>query len=173
VIRQRKPLQRNMPLRRSAPPKRKTRLKQRRATKRRSSRIHDPAFMARVREMPCRAPHAPQGCGGRMTFDHGDHRGLGQKCSDRRGLPLCWDHHQDRTGKTGPFAGWTKPQMRVWLDSEMAVTEQRIAAEDRVAAAWVRQLGRELTRGQWAAVRGQAPALVAAAAPDGEVGIPW
>jgi hypothetical protein len=104
-----------------SPLERKTRLRARRATPRRSARVHDLAFMARVRQLPCLvwtmlpdyalggryvAPASP--CSGSMHAHHMGARGLGQKCSDLETVPFCERHHRDWHDCTGPFADKSK-----------------------------------------------------------------
>jgi len=57
-------------------------------------RIKNPEYLAWIRQQPClvcyRSPcvaHHEQEVG---------HGGMGTKCSDRRGVPLCYECHNDR-----------------------------------------------------------------------------
>jgi hypothetical protein len=118
-----KPL-RKSPLRRSGPPKRK------RAKPRRSSRIHDLAYLAEVRELGCLAAGLTAGlnCDGPMHAHHMGKRGLGQKASDDTAVCLCSKHHRQWHDCDGMFSGWTRDERDsfAWLSIE--TTRQQVAA---------------------------------------------
>ena len=115
-------------LKRTAGPARKARLTPRRATPRRSSRVEDRGYMGAVHGLPCCAEDLSP-CFGRIEADHaGKKSGMGMKSSDLDCVPMCSRHHQQRHDFHGPFKSWTAPQMRAWLDAQIADTRAAIAA---------------------------------------------
>lgn len=104
------------PLRRSTPLRRKAWRKQRGDTKYRR-RPRDGAYMGWVRWQSCCARvFAQTPCYGNVEADHAGRRGIGQKADDRTCIPLCRNHHRERTDFSGAFKGWTQNGMRVWLN---------------------------------------------------------
>jgi len=51
--------------------------------------------------------------------------GMGQKASDRDAWPCCRQHHDERHGLTGVFAGWSRDQMRRFIDEQIAIANGR------------------------------------------------
>ena len=86
---------------------------------RRSSRVHDTDYMLRVKGLSCVARELGLDtgfpCGGVVEADHAGRRGLGQKCSDLETIPLCTEHHRQRTDFSGAFKTWNQARMRLWL----------------------------------------------------------
>jgi hypothetical protein len=78
-----------------------------------------------VKTQPCVArnqdPRYP--CGGVVEADHAGRRGMGQKCTDYETIPICTDHHRQRTDFTGAFKTWNRDTMRSWLDSWIESTQ--------------------------------------------------
>lgn len=98
----------------------RTKLKAKRPGKpRRSSRVRDKAHLAFVRSLPCCAP----GCGRQAPSEaHHDTqmRGMGQKSSDDRAVPLCRKDHDGAQHYRGVFMGWGKERMRAWMEEKIA-----------------------------------------------------
>lgn len=76
-----------------------------------------------VRSLPCVANEFGA-CAGHVQADHAGRRGLGQKCHDRDVISICEHHHRQRADFAGPFKRWTQQQMREWLASKIALTQQ-------------------------------------------------
>lgn len=112
---------------RKTPLKRKAWMKQKRAKPRRSGRVRDTEYMLAVKQLPCAARFA-LGCAGPIEADHAGRRPLGRKCNDNETIPLCREHHRQRTDGYGFFrealpAGET---VRMWLDRAIAETRDRV-----------------------------------------------
>lgn len=43
---------------------------------------------------------------------------MGKRAHDHRAIPLCRQHHQDIELRHGPFAGWTREQVRRFEDEQ-------------------------------------------------------
>lgn len=112
-------IRRRTPLQRRAWPRR------RRPTPRRSERVRDPEYMARVRRLPCLAKGLGP-CRGRVEADHAGRRPYGRKCGDDETIPMCSAHHRMRTSFSGPFRTWRKPEMRAWLDAAIVLTQSKL-----------------------------------------------
>lgn len=85
-------------------------------------RARDPAYMAWVRIQPCCArvfSHLTL-CRGPIEADHAGRRGVGQKADDRTCIPLCRQHHRERTDFSGAFKEWSGTRMRLWLNVMIA-----------------------------------------------------
>lgn len=125
-------LARRTPLGRGKPLKRKTWMKQRRATPRRSGRVRDPEFMAWARKQPCAVradapdPNRPTPCTGYVEADHQGERPGGRKSNDAECVPMCEQHHRERTNHFGAFRDLVKAELREW----------RARAIERTQAAW-------------------------------------
>lgn len=64
--------------------------------------------------------------GGFAEADHaGREDGLGMKCDDAETIPMCHQHHRDRTDLTGYFKGYTAETIRPWLDRWIAIITDR------------------------------------------------
>ena len=105
-------------------------LRRRRATPRRSERVLDADYLARVRELPCCARTLGDmfGCRGRIEVDHAGRKPAGRKCSDDETVPMCSLHHSERHTFIGLFGGWSRAQMRAWLDEQIAATRAHLTA---------------------------------------------
>lgn len=121
-----------------SPLRRKTRLSPKRAAVRRSSRVLDEAYLAWVRLQPCsisrwidrneghvcpstRFYGSSFTCSGPTDPDHKRQGvGAGKRASDRDAWPVCRRHHGDRHALTGVFKGWTREQMREFIDARIA-----------------------------------------------------
>lgn len=114
----------------SKPLRRKTWMKRRRSAPRRSDRVRDPEHMRIVRKLPCAVrttlPTASTKCTGRVQADHAGQRPYGRKADDATCIPLCRHHHGERTDFTGTFKGWTREQMRAWLDGTIVLTVHQV-----------------------------------------------
>jgi len=64
----------------------------------------------------CASSFATTPCYGNIEADHAGRRGIGQKADDRTCIPLCRNHHRERTDFSGTFKGWTQNGMRIWLN---------------------------------------------------------
>lgn len=117
-----------------SPLERKTRLRARRPTPRRSARVHDLAYLARVRQLPCHA------CG-RSAPSEADHQGprpFGRKADDVTAVPMCRECHQRRTDGFLPSCPWSgvhacnswsragKDEIRVWCDVAVEATQREL-----------------------------------------------
>lgn len=122
------------PLRRKSALARRSRIAQVRAKARRSSRVRDEAYLAWVRQQPCRVGAAGvPGCLGPIDPDHKRAGvGAGTKASDRDAWPVCRKHHDDRHAMRGPFTFMTKEQLRAFIDARIA--EANAAYERHLAA---------------------------------------
>lgn len=114
-------------------PKRAARTKRppaKRATPRRSERVRDAGYLARVRELPCVCAAAMTGiagawgpCAGPIEAHHAGAHPAGRKC---RAVPMCKWHHHDWTGHSGPFYDETKATRRAWSDAWIARTQETL-----------------------------------------------
>jgi hypothetical protein len=81
-----------------------------------------------VKTLPCFARDigidTGRPCGGVVEADHAGRRGLGQKCSDDQTIPLCTEHHRQRTDFSGAFKSWTKDRMRYWLEASISLVQE-------------------------------------------------
>lgn len=78
------------------------------------------------RSYPAGVIPEPTTCQGRVEADHAGARGLNEKADDVTCIPICTKHHRERTDRFGTFAGWTKPQMRAWLDRTVEDTQREV-----------------------------------------------
>jgi hypothetical protein len=110
-------------LRSRTPLRRKTRINPRRLRPRRENADRDPAYLARVRKLPCLI----RPCQRRSQAHHaGEHPTLGQKAPDITAIPLCRQHHVfEWHAKHGFCEGWDEAQRRQWQD-EMIDRTQRV-----------------------------------------------
>ena len=110
----RSPLLRRTPLRTRINGARKAARTRKRSTYKRRER--DIPYMLWVKSLPCVASLLPMGpCGGVVEADHAGRRGLGMKCDDRETIPICTEHHRQRTDFSGAFKTWDRDRMRAWL----------------------------------------------------------
>ncbi len=65
--------------------------------------------------------HTP--CAGDIEADHAGRRGIGQKASDATCIPLCRQHHRERTDHTGAWRGMNQAQARAFLIDAIAYTQ--------------------------------------------------
>lgn len=105
-------------MKRGGPLKRYTRLRARSKTSKHARRERDWVYMAFVRSRPCIARLLVSTgfeCDGPVQADHvGGRYGAD---ADRRCVPMCQKHHEDRTGRVGGrglFAGWSLERRREW-----------------------------------------------------------
>lgn len=127
----RTPIKRKTPLR----TKRRVVARPPRRTKRAGS---DPAYLARVRLLPCCAPYERvvggplrggelKVCSGRIHAHHAGRKpGTGLKANDLTAIPLCAAHHMEWHSGTNTFRGWTKEQRREWSDERIAETQRQL-----------------------------------------------
>lgn len=113
----RTPLRRKTPMRTRINAARKGARTRRKSTYKRRDR--DIAFMLWVKTMSCVARElgldTGHPCGGVIEADHAGTRGLGMKCDDRETIPICTEHHRQRTDFSGAFKTWHRDRMRSWL----------------------------------------------------------
>lgn len=111
----------------------------------------DPAYVARVKLMPCCARRL-SGCTGPVDPHHAGGlvhgRGVGLKPPDRTCIALCRGHHDALHDGRYPFSvsdRWTKSRRRRWQDAQIARTQKELDAppfdeaqdrEDEAAEAW-------------------------------------
>ena len=86
-----------------------------------AKRPRDRAFMEFVHTLPCavmsyRMPweHELTACNGPIEADHMGDRGLSHKADDDTVVPMCNQHHVERTIHRGVFWHATKEQLREW-----------------------------------------------------------
>lgn len=65
-------------------------------------------------------------CAGSVEADHQGAHGLGQKADDFTCVPMCQQHHRERTDHSGIFRPLTRDEVRAW----------RAVAIERTQAAW-------------------------------------
>jgi hypothetical protein len=135
-------VKRNKPLRPKTQLRRRSWLRVRGSTKYRR-RERDMDYMGWARRQPCvvRAldpfafavtakelgiPLRATCCSGHVEADHMGARGLGQKADDRTCVPMCSNHHRERTDHTGTFRPLKRDELRAW----------RAAAIEHTQAAW-------------------------------------
>lgn len=94
-----------------------------------ADRDRDTDRMLWVKTRPCSVVAHPRAwmretmCGGPIEADHAGRRGLGQKAGDDTCIPLCSQHHRERTDHHGAFFLGTKAQLREWLDFVVLATQ--------------------------------------------------
>lgn len=94
----------------------------------------DPAYLARVRLLPCSARHLlGHFCAGRIEAHHaGERPGVGLKAHDYTAIPLCQLAHREWHAASGPFKTWNRDRRRAWSHEQIARTQgamQRPCAE--------------------------------------------
>lgn len=72
----------------------------------------DPAYLAKVRELPCCAPAALSEHRGDVVAHH-----AGPKSNDSTAVPLCAACHSAWHDGNGWTKGWSKEFRRAWADS--------------------------------------------------------
>jgi hypothetical protein len=122
-----------------SPLRRKTRLRslkpmrRSRDRPRRSPQQKDEAYLAWIRTLPCCCPQGPAHAGGDPHHPRhelvGGSIGAGLKADDWRAVPLSREHHTCIDELSGPFKGWTKPQVHAWLDETAKVLRARYQRE--------------------------------------------
>lgn len=131
------PLHSRSTLKRSTPMARRTRLNPRSKTNSYRRRERDLEFMRWVRHQPCilrvicpflsmPVGFATTPCSGPVEADHMGERGIGQKADDRTCVPMCRNHHRERTDHMRTFRPLTRDELRAW----------RAAAIEHTQAAW-------------------------------------
>jgi hypothetical protein len=100
-------------------------------------RPRDTAFMLWVKTLLCAVeeewplfPVKPTPCDGVIEADHMGARGLGRKADDSTCVPMCSNHHRERSDHAGTFRAMTKEQLRTWRGRAMLRT-QTLWAEQR------------------------------------------
>jgi len=121
----RTPLQRKTPLRARPPSERKPRA---RKPSKYKLRVRDTEYMLAVKRLACAARDLSMfhPCEGVIEADHAGRRPLGRKCDDRETIPLCTEHHRQRTDFSGAFRKWNGSQMRAWLDEKIQDTQRQL-----------------------------------------------
>jgi hypothetical protein len=72
-------------------------------------------------------------CCGVVEADHAGQRALGRKADDDTCIPLCEQHHRERTDHSGTFKHLTRDELRNW----------RALAIQNARGEWSRHLARE------------------------------
>lgn len=107
-----------------------------------SRRERDFDFMGFVKQQPCvvhvlpppfytsspRAKATP--CSGEVEADHQGAHGLGQKAADDTCVPLCMQHHRERTDHSGTFRSFTRDEARSWRALAIAHTQANWATRE-------------------------------------------
>lgn len=109
---------------RRSPLKRKTRIRPKRKTQRRSGRVRDAEYMARVRMLPCVLEGGD--CDGAIHAHHAGKRAAGRKADDDTCIPLCAGHHEAWHIGRWPFLYWGRDTRRSWADERIAETQARL-----------------------------------------------
>lgn len=97
-------------------------------------RERDFDFMGFVKKQPCIVrSHPPTAaaigghhatpCFGRVEADHMGARGIGQKAADDTTVPMCQQHHLERTTHCGTFKHLTQQELRIWRADAIAFTQ--------------------------------------------------
>lgn len=103
-------------------------------------RDRDLEYMLLVKSLPCAvltcAPDASRvtPCNGAIEADHMGPRGLGQKASDRTCVPMCEQHHRERTDHCGAFRNLSQAEVRSWRAGALERTGRFLAEFHRVWA---------------------------------------
>jgi len=87
-------------------------------------RIHDRAYMARVRELPCCL--FGEDCLGDVQAHNRTGAGLALKADDTETMPLCVRHHGDLEQSRGVCRSWDKSLKHDWQDAMIAWTQRRL-----------------------------------------------
>lgn len=97
-----------------------------------SDRPRDTAFMLWVKTRPCIVGEialgwpVPDGkrtrCAGPIEADHMGARSVGRKADDRTCVPMCMQHHRERTDHSGVFRYANQAQLRDWRAAAMRHT---------------------------------------------------
>lgn len=93
-----------------------------------ATRERDTQRMLFVKTLPCAVRdgvpwathHTP--CSSVVEADHAGARGVGRKASDDTVIPLCSQHHRERTDHSGTFKHATQAELREWLSKQIAET---------------------------------------------------
>ena len=93
----------------------------------------DPGYLRAVRRLPCLLSGA--GCWGPVEADHAGPRPVGRKADDRTAVPLCRQHHHQRTNACGWFRDLTPEQRRVWCERAIEQTQRAVERADK-GATW-------------------------------------
>ncbi len=80
-------------------------------------------YMGWVKSTACCAPIFSTPCGGVIEADHAGSRAFGRKAHDSTCIPLCTNHHRERTDMSGAFRGWDAARMRAWCDFKIEETQ--------------------------------------------------
>jgi len=119
---------------RSGPIRRSKAVRRKRSTPRRSGRVRDEAYLRFVRSLPCLFGWSEfawtgegKNCRGVTEADHAGPRPVGRKADDDSAIPLCTEHHRQRTDYRGVFAEHTAATMRWWCDEAIARTRAEYA----------------------------------------------
>lgn len=121
------------PLKRGKPLRRKAWLRSRSKTSSYRRRPRDLDRMRWIKRQPCAARGVVDTlCCGRVEADHAGERGLGQKADDDTCIPLCQQHHRERTDRTGGFASWSRTKMRAWLVNRIRYYQHEYVMRDFV-----------------------------------------
>jgi hypothetical protein len=118
----RTPLRTRTPIRRRSLLRTRKPINRRRSRPRRSPYPRDPARLAWLRGRPCRAPGvAPHPSGDAHHLRHtSTGAGIGARLkNDSRAISLCRICHGHIELGTGPWAGWTRDEIRAWENRQV------------------------------------------------------
>lgn len=124
------PLKRT-PFKAKAKPLKRTRMQRRPPPPRTRDEGGDPAYLERVRGLPCCARNLASRCGGAVQAHHHTHdRGMSRKADDSRAMPLCAGHHGEFHAAAGAFKVLNQEARRVWQDEQVEHTRAALAATE-------------------------------------------
>lgn len=92
---------------------------------RRSGRVRDEAYLAKVRGLRCVLWNLAQ-CAGWVEAHHAGPHPAGRKCSDHEAHPFCKYHHSCWHAHSGYFFGMTRANRRYWADQQIAATQAKL-----------------------------------------------
>lgn len=90
----------------------------------------DRAYTDWLHWQPCVAP-GPSHAGGEVHHPRHDENGpvgMGLRSHDHRAVSICREHHENIEQHRGPFAGWTKEDVRRFLNEKAAALRARYLA---------------------------------------------
>ena len=119
-----------------SPLKRKTPIRRTRMKVAARKSTDDPAYLDRVRRLPCCARFLPgHSCAGPVVAHHAGRHGVGQRCPDREAIPLCSLAHTCLHDFKGSFTFFTRASMRDWENAAIATTQAALGVPLTVSLA--------------------------------------
>lgn len=95
----------------------------RRGTKH-SRRPRDGEYMAWVKTLPCAAREFGP-CQGLIEADHAGDRAAFRRAPDDTCIPLCGEHHRQRTEYRGPWGRMSRDERRAWRHRAIERTREQ------------------------------------------------